>query len=198
MRLSAKADRRGNETSPASYARPQSSLYSNGDHAHAHYDERGMSRCRDYLVSRGPISGRPLSRRSILLRHRDVMSKMTLMDHLDKLLRPTFRIYQIRPVTFSRYSSSRWSAIRNVCSAASAQMYTAFVGVNHPWARMECAALSSPLVSQSWETSSGYGFGERRVRPLCHLYYSQADRAGNQGLRSPPKAAAPSINTGGR
>jgi hypothetical protein len=30
-------------------------------------------------------------------------------------------------------------------------------------ARMECAALFSPLVIQSRETSSGYGFGERRV-----------------------------------
>ena len=34
---------------------------------------------------------------------------------------------------------------------------------------MECAALFSPLVIQSSETASGYGFGERRVRPLCHL-----------------------------
>src|SRR6266478_9747999 len=30
---------------------------------------------------------------------------------------------------------------------------------------MECAALFSPLVIQSLETSSGYGFEERRVRP---------------------------------
>src|SRR5260370_41098901 len=40
-------------------------------------------------------------------------------------------------------------------------------------ARMECAALSSPLVIQSLETSSGYGFKERRVRPLCHLLIRQ-------------------------
>src|SRR6266478_4853893 len=40
-------------------------------------------------------------------------------------------------------------------------------------ARMECAALSSPLVIQSRETASGYGFGERRVRPLCHLLIRQ-------------------------
>src|SRR5260370_9501007 len=40
-------------------------------------------------------------------------------------------------------------------------------------ARMECAALFSPLVIQSRETSSGYGFGERRVRPLCHLLIRQ-------------------------
>src|SRR6266478_7288600 len=32
-------------------------------------------------------------------------------------------------------------------------------------AKMECAALFSPLVIQSLETSSGYGFEERRVRP---------------------------------
>src|ERR1700681_3656604 len=40
-------------------------------------------------------------------------------------------------------------------------------------ARMECAALFSPLVIQSRETSSGYGFKERRVRPLCHLLIRQ-------------------------
>src|SRR5712671_1357785 len=40
-------------------------------------------------------------------------------------------------------------------------------------ARMECAALFSPLVIQSRETASGYGFGERRVRPLCHLLIRQ-------------------------
>src|SRR6266852_4628654 len=40
-------------------------------------------------------------------------------------------------------------------------------------ARMECAALFSPLVIQSLETSSGYGFEERRVRPLCHLLIRQ-------------------------
>src|SRR5713101_7650208 len=40
-------------------------------------------------------------------------------------------------------------------------------------ARMECAALSSPLVIQSRETSFCYGFGERRVRPLCHLLIRQ-------------------------
>src|SRR5260370_1320423 len=40
-------------------------------------------------------------------------------------------------------------------------------------ARMECAALFSPLVIQSLETSSGYGFKERRVRPLCHLLIRQ-------------------------
>src|SRR6267143_6303804 len=40
-------------------------------------------------------------------------------------------------------------------------------------ARMECAALFSPLVIQSLETSSGYGFRERRVRPLCHLLIRQ-------------------------
>ena len=39
----------------------------------------------------------------------------------------------------------------------SAQMYTAFVGVEL-LARMECAALSSHLVRQSWKTSSGAGF----------------------------------------
>src|SRR5260370_33730347 len=38
---------------------------------------------------------------------------------------------------------------------------------------MECAALFSPLVIQSRETSSAYGFGERRVRPLCHLLIRQ-------------------------
>src|SRR5216684_4617720 len=40
-------------------------------------------------------------------------------------------------------------------------------------AKMECAALFSPLVIQSLETSSGYGFEERRVRPLCHLLIRQ-------------------------
>src|SRR5712671_6619441 len=40
-------------------------------------------------------------------------------------------------------------------------------------ARMECAALFSPLVIQSLETSSGYGFKERRVQPLCHLLIRQ-------------------------
>jgi hypothetical protein len=40
-------------------------------------------------------------------------------------------------------------------------------------ARMECAALFSPLVIQSRETSSGYGFKERRVRPLCHRLIRQ-------------------------
>src|SRR6202790_5704432 len=39
--------------------------------------------------------------------------------------------------------------------------------------RMECAALFSPLVIQSRETAFGYGFGERRVRPLCHLLIRQ-------------------------
>lgn len=38
---------------------------------------------------------------------------------------------------------------------------------------MECAALRSPLVMQSWKTSSESGFGERRVRPLCHLVVRQ-------------------------
>ena len=38
---------------------------------------------------------------------------------------------------------------------------------------MECAALFSPLVIQSLEASSGYGFEERRVRPLCHLLIRQ-------------------------
>jgi hypothetical protein len=40
-------------------------------------------------------------------------------------------------------------------------------------AGMECAALFSPSVMQSQRTSSGYGFGERRVRPLCHLIVRQ-------------------------
>src|SRR6266478_655358 len=40
-------------------------------------------------------------------------------------------------------------------------------------AKMECAAPFSPLVIQSVETSSGYGFEERRVRPLCHLVIRQ-------------------------
>src|SRR5260370_28543391 len=40
-------------------------------------------------------------------------------------------------------------------------------------ARMECAALFSPLVIQSLEASSGYGFEGRRVRPLCHLLIRQ-------------------------
>ena len=38
---------------------------------------------------------------------------------------------------------------------------------------MECAALRSPLVRQSRRTSSEFGFGERRVRPLCHLKVRQ-------------------------
>jgi hypothetical protein len=38
---------------------------------------------------------------------------------------------------------------------------------------MECAALTSYLVRQSWKTSSGYRFRERRVRPLCHLMVRQ-------------------------
>ncbi len=38
---------------------------------------------------------------------------------------------------------------------------------------MECAALRSPLVTQSRRTSSGFGFLERRVRPLCHLVFRQ-------------------------
>ena len=38
---------------------------------------------------------------------------------------------------------------------------------------MECAALRSPLVTQSRRTSSGFGFGKRRVRPLCHLMVRQ-------------------------
>ena len=40
-------------------------------------------------------------------------------------------------------------------------------------ARMECAALRSPLVGQSRGTTSGCGFGERRDRPLCHLMVRQ-------------------------
>jgi hypothetical protein len=40
-------------------------------------------------------------------------------------------------------------------------------------ARMECAALFSTLVIQSRETSSEFGFRERRVRPLCHLLIRQ-------------------------
>ena len=45
----------------------------------------------------------------------------------------------------------------------SAQMYTALIGVKGLRATMECASLSSHLVMQSWKTSSGFGFGERRV-----------------------------------
>jgi len=40
-------------------------------------------------------------------------------------------------------------------------------------ARMECAAPCSHLVGQSWKTSSGFGFGARRVRPVCHLRIRQ-------------------------
>lgn len=40
----------------------------------------------------------------------------------------------------------------------SAQMYTALVGVQRLRARMECATLSSHLATQSWKTSSEYGF----------------------------------------
>ena len=40
-------------------------------------------------------------------------------------------------------------------------------------ARLECAALRSPLITQSRRTSSEFGFGERRVRPLCHLMVRQ-------------------------
>src|ERR1700751_3739508 len=54
----------------------------------------------------------------------------------------------------------------------SAQMYSAFVGAVLR-ARMECAALRSPLVRQSLRTSSEFGFGKRRVRPLCHLMVRQ-------------------------
>ena len=39
--------------------------------------------------------------------------------------------------------------------------------------RMECAALCSHSVRQPWKTSSGFGFRERRVRPLCHLNVRQ-------------------------
>jgi hypothetical protein len=38
---------------------------------------------------------------------------------------------------------------------------------------MECAAPSSYLVMQPGRASSGYRFGERRVRPLCHLMVRQ-------------------------
>ena len=38
---------------------------------------------------------------------------------------------------------------------------------------MECAALRSPLITQSRRTSADFGFGERRVRPLCHLMIRQ-------------------------
>jgi len=76
---------------------------------------------------------------------------------------------------------------RNVWSAAlpqaksdvtgwSAQMYAAFVGVNHSWPDgMRCALF--PLVIQSRETASGYGFGERRVRPFVPSPHSPADLA---------------------
>ena len=76
------------------------------------------------------------------------------------------------------------SAIRNVWSAALSQAKNegdTLVCANVyglRWsikllALMECAAPSSYLVSQSWKTSSGYRFGERRVRPLCHLMLRQ-------------------------
>src|SRR6267378_2636428 len=76
------------------------------------------------------------------------------------------------------------SANRNVWSAAlpqaksdvtgwSAQMYTAFVGVNHSWPGWNALPLFPISNSVSRETSSGYGFGERRVRPLCHLLIRQ-------------------------
>ena len=50
----------------------------------------------------------------------------------------------------------------------SAQMYTAFVGAVAP-SQYGMAALFSTSVMQSHRTSSRCGFGERRVRPLCHL-----------------------------
>src|SRR6266403_389866 len=55
----------------------------------------------------------------------------------------------------------------------SAQMYTAFIGVNHSWPGWNALRSLPPLVIQSRETASGYGFGERRVRPLCHLLIRQ-------------------------
>ena len=51
-------------------------------------------------------------------------------------------------------------------------------------ARMECAALRSPLITQSRRTSSEFGLGERWVRPLFHLSISPADLAGNPKLHS--------------
>ena len=48
-------------------------------------------------------------------------------------------------------------------------MYTALGGVKGLRARMECATLSSHLLSQSWKTVDGCGFRERRIGPLCHL-----------------------------
>ena len=42
---------------------------------------------------------------------------------------------------------------------------------------MRCALF--PISYSVLETASGYGFGERRVRPLCHLMVSPADLTGN-------------------
>ena len=88
-----------------------------------------------------------------------------------------------------------WSATRNVWSAALSQAKSEsdrLVCANVfglCWsgsllAMMECAALFSHLVKQSWKTSSEFGFGERRVRPLCHLVVSPADLAGNHKFLS--------------
>jgi hypothetical protein len=68
---------------------------------------------------------------------------------------------------------------------------------------MECATLFSPLVMQSRETSSEFGFRERRVRPLCHLLIRQQTwqeiilSVVVAKLSQVRHAAARSANTGG-
>jgi hypothetical protein len=66
------------------------------------------------------------------------------------------------------WSAALLQAKNEMVTDRSAQMYTALVGVEALRARMECAAPRSHLVGQSWKTPSGFGFEERRVRPLCH------------------------------
>jgi hypothetical protein len=67
-----------------------------------------------------------------------------------------------RPVASEKVKVTGWSA----------QMYAAFVGAVAPGQDgMRCVLL--PISLAVLKTSSGYGFSERRVRPLCHLIVRQ-------------------------
>jgi hypothetical protein len=113
--------------------------------------------------------------------YRRVLAEVTLSQQLER--RSGLRSCKLRWLWARIPSGLRGT--RNVWSAASPQAksedVTRLVCANVYglcWsesllARMECAALSSPLVRQSRETFPGSGFGECRVRPLCHLLIRQ-------------------------
>ena len=72
-----------------------------------------------------------------------------------------------RPLCKRKLSVTGWSA----------QMYSDFELGPRLQASTECAALRFPFSSRSRRTSSEFGIGDPRVRPLCHLMISPVDLA---------------------